>query len=458
MKTKDAHLVKIDSKMEHIQSGDHVTRWDEFAQCFDFHLKMSSRCWIPTEFWLANDPGPDVGPQRFSVACGKNDDLSKEREIANDIIQSVKLNQSRNPLTSQLRRIEKRIAKIAPRLISEKKHVTVTLCTEGKPTDEMGNGGMAIMQEFVDSLVSLTKLPVKIVIRLCTDNEEVTDFFNRLDSKLDDIQVLDDYFGEAMEVYLHNPWLTYAFGLHSLREAGIATDLISELDERCFTIEDIHHFCKEFITGEDANLPHPRNWVAFITSLEGILSKEQEQWNPVKKKQTPWIDIKKLEEMFGRKRYQHTSSSYPTTGVGQKEGFGDRSSPTKSDPPEYTNRSNSRSNKMTLAQVIKHWSHQPPNFNSLNPLQDLLVNMPTIFPPINIKVENHEYFQKWNCLSREAFTGDDDEVQAVMKRAVRRSKLFLHPDKLPQDLTENQTFLFKSIWDVLQEQEQKTLK
>ena len=115
-------------------------------------------------------------------------------------------------------------------------------------------------------------------------------------------------------------------------------------------------------------------------------------------------------------------------------------------------------NNMTLEQVIKRWSHEPPKFKSLNPLQDLLVNMPTIFPPHNIKVESHDYFSKWKVFSAEAFTGDYDEVNAVLKRAVRRSKLFLHPDKLPQDLTENQTFLFKTIWDVLQEQEQKTLK
>lgn len=358
-----------------------------------------------------------------------------------------------------MRRIEKRIAKITPRLILEKKQVIVTLCTGGEPTDETGNGGVAVMQEFVDCLVSLTKLPVKIVIRLCTDNEKVTDFFNRLDSKLDDIEVLDDFFGEAMEVYLHNPWLTYAFGLHRLREAGIATDLMCELDERCFTIDDIHQFCKEFITGENAELPHPSNWDAFITSLGSILSKEQEQWNPVKRKQTAWINIEKLEEMFGRRRQQTTSSLYPTTGVGRKEDCSERSSPTKSDPLENKNNSiNSSHNNMTLEQLIKRWSHQPPKFKSLNPLQDLLVNMPTIFPPHNTKVESHEYFQRWNCLSREAFTGDDDEVNAVLKRAVRRSKLFLHPDKLPQDLTENQTFLFKTIWDVMHEQEQKTLK
>eukprot|EP00985_Skeletonema_marinoi_P035463 scaffold46627_cov131-Skeletonema_marinoi.AAC.1 len=91
-------------------------------------------------------------------------------------------------------------------------------------------------------------------------------------------------------------------------------------------------------------------------------------------------------------------------------------------------------------------------------MQDLLVNMPMLFPPTNTTVEAHEYFGKWKCLSREAFTGEGEELNSLLKRAARRSKLFLHPDKLPKDLTKSQTLLFQAIWDVVQEQEMKTLR
>jgi hypothetical protein len=33
--------------------------------------------------------------------------------------------------------------------------------------------------------------------------------------------------------------------------------------------------------------------------------------------------------------------------------------------------------------------------------------------------------------------------------AVRKSKFFLHPDKLPSDLTNNQAVLFKTLWEVI---------
>ncbi len=37
--------------------------------------------------------------------------------------------------------------------------------------------------------------------------------------------------------------------------------------------------------------------------------------------------------------------------------------------------------------------------------------------------------------------------------ASKKAKFFLHPDKLPKDLTENQTQLLKTIWNELQVKE-----
>jgi len=34
---------------------------------------------------------------------------------------------------------------------------------------------------------------------------------------------------------------------------------------------------------------------------------------------------------------------------------------------------------------------------------------------------------------------------------MRKAKFFLHPDKLPKDLTENQAILFKTLWDVIRD-------
>jgi len=208
MKIHDSHRAKIDAKLEHIEMEDGHSRWTELSQTVDFHVKMAARCWIPTKFWLVNDPGPSVGPKRFGVAWGTLDGVQAERKAAHDIMDRIRLDSDRNNLTIPLRKIEKRIREEAPRLMAANKVVAVVLCTQGRQTDEYGNEGSAVMNEFVESLDSLSRLPVKIVIRLCTDDEKAMDFFNKIDGKLNSVDVLDDYWGEAVS-YIHDKVLSF---------------------------------------------------------------------------------------------------------------------------------------------------------------------------------------------------------------------------------------------------------
>mmetsp|Transcript_26946 Transcript_26946/g.42587 ORF Transcript_26946/g.42587 Transcript_26946/m.42587 type:complete len:113 (-) Transcript_26946:110-448(-) len=109
-------------------------------------------------------------------------------------------------------------------------------------------------------------------------------------------------------------------------------------------------------------------------------------------------------------------------------------------------------------EILQRWSHQPPRYQKLHPLELLLVTIPDVFPPSNTKVEAHGYFLKWKQFSRDVFTDSGDELDELLKRGVRNAKFFLHPDKLPKDLTENQTLVFTTMWDVIAEQEAATLK
>lgn len=49
------------------------------------------------------------------------------------------------------------------------------------------------------------------MIRLCTNEKKVTEFYNRIDEVLEfNLEVLDDYLDEAKEVNKYNKWLNYA--------------------------------------------------------------------------------------------------------------------------------------------------------------------------------------------------------------------------------------------------------
>lgn len=178
--------------------------------------------------------------------------------------------------------------------------VAVILATDGLPTDDQGYGGDEITQEFIRALRGLEGLPIWLVIRLCTDEANVTDFYNQLDGMLElSLEVLDDFLGECKEVQANNPWLNYALPMHRCRELGYHDRLFDLIDERALTKGELRDFCVLLFGTDYAQVPDPVvDWKGFITYIQGRLTQEQPQWNPVRKKIKPWISIKKLNKMY----------------------------------------------------------------------------------------------------------------------------------------------------------------
>ena len=85
---------------------------------------------------------------------------------------------------------------------------------------------------------------MQLVIRLCTDDENIVNYWNNIDTELNiDVDVLDDLHGEANEVYEHNKWLTYGEPIHRLREFGIDVKEFDLLDESILTMEQVRIMC-----------------------------------------------------------------------------------------------------------------------------------------------------------------------------------------------------------------------
>ena len=295
-------------------------------------------------------------------------------------------------------------------------------------------------------------------------------------------------------MYLHNPWLTYGIGLHRLREAGLGTNLMDLLDEKAFDFNQIHAWCTEFFQGNQGpRIRHPNiDWSGFLADLQGLLKREKLVWNSVKNKLCPWINLEKLDSMYQRQsginprlyeRPTTTRSSFrksnsmpvrnrrSTMTSGVPPSFIDPKRSATADGPKrrstFSHEASARPGTQPVSQstppaehptdlpsYIQHWSHIGPSFKKMQPLELLLVQVPTLFPPTNPFVEEHEYFSKWKTLSEDAFEGESgDGLKELLKRAARKAKFFLHPDKLPNDLSEDQKTLFKTIWDVVQESE-----
>lgn len=295
MQIGDGHRVKdIDGKITLLPA----TRWEEIQDTVIYHSQMAAVLNSHTRFRLLNDPGQTVGGQEFSVGRSST-------TVENDIRQARKIitrakPDGVTPLTAHIWDIQQEIRQMLPKLQRTGRRVAVVLATDGLPTDDQGYGGEEITNEFIQALRSLEGLPVWLVIRLCTDETNVTDFYNQLDTMLElSLEVLDDFMGECKEVHSHNPWLNYALPMHRCRELGYHDRLFDLIDERLLTKGELRDFCVLLFGTDYSTIPDPVvDWKGFLAYVQGRLNNEQPQWDPIQKKLKPWINIKKLNRVY----------------------------------------------------------------------------------------------------------------------------------------------------------------
>merc|ERR1712157_25393 len=92
--------------------------------------------------------------------------------------------------------------------------------------------------------------------------------------------------------------------------------------------------------------------------------------------------------------------------------------------------------------VLLSWALQPPNLQTLRPIEQLLVNMHQVLPPA-FGVSSHDYFNSFKPI-----TPMDTNNEDKLRKTVRKIRVFLHPDRLPKDMNAEQNFLCKMLWDI----------
>jgi len=100
--------------------------------------------------------------------------------------------------------------------------------------------------------------------------------------------------------------------------------------------------------------------------------------------------------------------------------------------------------------ILITWALVPPQYNMLRPIDQLLASIQTVFPPFT-GVATNEYFEKWKAINHQDLLigvtmGGADETKLI--KAVRKLRVFLHPDRLPREFDAKQTFVCKMLWDV----------
>lgn len=507
MLVKDSHKLAFNNISSGIDNLEHVSRWEELMDCVGNQVWVSSFVDMTVKFALLNQPPPTSSaasaqvPQYFTMGQGPNNTNSnsnpqQEVQKIGHYFKSIQPNGPTN-LSKQLSTIQRYIASISPQLNTSNQKVSVIIATQGLPTNDNNESNYEITQEFVQVLQSFNTLPVVITVRLCTDDEQVFNFYNSvMDNENNNVNVnvnnsvpfdvIDDYFGESLEVYLQNPWLTYGLSLHRFREMGLYVHVLDVLDEHLLTLDEVYDLCFILFDVNEvdkAKIPHPRvQWEGFLNAISSLMMREKQQWNPVTRMFSPWINIVQLREMYGgQSSAEHTMpgqspfqahgqtqqpqqktqahpqgqtyyQSPPTSAPPQAQQAPPTAAPTPSVPPPSQTQpvqSPTVPPPTDHASIKKNllitWGLQAPAYQSLKTLPELLSTLQNALPPA-FGVEEHAYFKKWKVLSAHALSSGGN---SVVKRGQRKAKFLLHPDKLPRDLTENQKHVCKLVWDIL---------
>ena len=147
----------------------------------------------------------------------------------------------------------------------------------------------------------LERLPVWVVVKLCTDDDKVVGFWNEIDAQLElDIEVLDDFDSEAIEVMEHNSFLTYGLPLHRLREHGLVKKEFDLLDEAPLTLEQMRTVVQCVLGGPPSSYPRPTtDFKGFYTAVQAANATNDKVRDPARRNSWQrWIDERRLWNMY----------------------------------------------------------------------------------------------------------------------------------------------------------------
>lgn len=254
------------------------TRWNELTLALQFHAGLANAANAPTEFRMLNC----CAPLLIGDANSDPDGIGYRQFLS--VLEGSP--SGGTPLCRHINEVAAKIQAMAPALRANGQKACVVIATDGESSDG----------EIAAAMRPLKELPCWVVVRLCTDQEDVVKYWNSVDETLElDMDVLDDLCGEAEEIRQVNPWLTYGEPLHRIREFGIPVKELDLLDEKKLSLDQIRQFATFLFGGKADSYPHPEvDLAGFKKALNTQANLAGKVWCPIRKTMVLWIDTHKI--------------------------------------------------------------------------------------------------------------------------------------------------------------------
>ncbi len=258
-----------------------VERWQELKKTMEFHMDLAKEANAPSDFRFLNG----LSPKRVGVSEVDPDNTGL-RSLSKHLAGSCS---GQTPLCQRIREVIADITAHKDMLLNDSKSCCVIIMTDGAASD----GDMA------EAMRPLAQLPCNVIVRLCTSEDSVVDYWDGVDNNLElQLDIIDDPVGEAQAVHEYNPWLNYAMPMHRMREFGTKMKELDMIDERALSAGQMMKVCKILFNATD-DLPHPEaDWLAFEKAVNTGLKTLENIYNPITKKVEPWVNMTELKRMY----------------------------------------------------------------------------------------------------------------------------------------------------------------
>eukprot|EP00927_Polykrikos_kofoidii_P079712 TRINITY_DN76520_c0_g1_i1.p1 TRINITY_DN76520_c0_g1~~TRINITY_DN76520_c0_g1_i1.p1 ORF type:complete len:482 (-),score=71.37 TRINITY_DN76520_c0_g1_i1:153-1568(-) len=276
------------------------SRWEEVRRMAIQQAAFNAAVGTACEFIILNPPRPRscfTSGMDFVAIDPSRDDVHAQLALLHRMLEQTKPN-GPTPLAERIEEIKQRLRTHYGHLAQDGLSAVVVIATDGLPTDGSFGGVSQVAQQNLTKVLRrlASDLPVFIVLRLCTDEDNVVEFYNRIDEEEElPLEVIDDLESEAREISKQgNGWFTYSPVIHMIREGGTNVKLLDVLDERKLTPLESRLLAGHLLMGE-GDVPLPLGDIrSFLQEAERRVCKMGYVYDPLLHKPQRSVNIKGL--------------------------------------------------------------------------------------------------------------------------------------------------------------------